>query len=87
MAFHLSLSFLDGSLLFELLLELKLHLLDDELVELNLAILTYNKSEIKLNTSFPLYKTKVKQKFMAPNSELIPDKCKPKIAKSTLAPL
>jgi hypothetical protein len=26
-------------------------------------------------------------KFIAPKSELIPDKCKPKIAKSTLAPL
>jgi hypothetical protein len=25
--------------------------------------------------------------LIAPNNELIPDKCKPKIAKSTLAPL
>jgi hypothetical protein len=29
----------------------------------------------------------VVMKFIAPRSELIPDKCKPKIAKSTLAPL
>jgi hypothetical protein len=35
----------------------------------------------------PLAKAKVRQKFIAPRRELIPDKCKPKIAKSTLAPL
>lgn len=29
----------------------------------------------------------VVMKLIAPKSELIPDKCKPKIAKSTLAPL
>jgi hypothetical protein len=29
----------------------------------------------------------VVMKFIAPNSELIPDKCKAKIAKSTLGPL
>jgi hypothetical protein len=30
---------------------------------------------------------KVMLKFIAPNNELIPDKCRPNIAKSTLAPL
>jgi len=30
---------------------------------------------------------KVVMKFIAPNKELRPDKCKPKIAKSTLGPL
>jgi hypothetical protein len=29
----------------------------------------------------------VVMKFIAPSKELIPDKCKPNIAKSTLAPL
>jgi len=29
----------------------------------------------------------VVMKFIAPNNELIPDKCKPNIARSTLAPL
>jgi hypothetical protein len=96
MTFHLSLSFLGGSLLFGLLLELEQYPLpllarvDDSPL---LVILTYNKGgrtfviTIKLNTSFPLYKPKEKLKFIAPRSELTPDKCRPNIAKSTLAPL
>lgn len=97
MTFHLSLSFLGGSLLFGLALELEQYPLPTRLNNTPLlTILTYNKDSraivitceaLKLNTSFPLYKTKEKQKFIAPSNEETPDKCNPNIAKSTLAPL
>jgi hypothetical protein len=94
MTFHLSLLFLGGSLLFGLLLELEQYPLPFARLDNTplLAILTYNKDRrdivimVKLNTSFPLY-NKEKLKFIAPSSELTPDRCKPNIAKSTLAPL
>jgi hypothetical protein len=75
MIFHLFLSFLITGGLFELLLELK-----QRLLKVNLKLIEFLLEQ--------LIKTNERDvKFIAPRRLLIPDKCKPKIAKSTLAPL
>ena len=51
-------------------------------------MLICKKSNVQTNMCLTLaLRAKLTQKFIAPNSEEIPDKCNPKIAKSTLAPL